>query len=344
MMDTSKRTVRWMATAAATLTLAACGGGGGDGGSPVPPPADARNGSYTMVAANTEVYTLKLDFDAETYSVAGTDVNRTGTFVVEGDAFAFTPGNGTGARGTNTLRFEYVDGAVVGGFALDGAVTPFVAARDFAQTVAEAAGTYNMLGRVLDSAGPPNTTIQQGEITAGGQLRLCSDFSIYAISTCPAASVTQGTITIDGDLFTATTPTGRVPFRVAKIGGDNVFLRASVSAGTTRRFMVGLPASETYARGTFTGSATDGTWGTSTVSSSSYATGGVRPDGTTVRGTGNASPVGLRDSTVPNNLVVVTDTNPDIGNLFSIRSSRIGVLVASRNNAQIPGWMAIGAR
>ena len=333
---------RWMAFGGMALVLAACGGGGEGPGQSISAPStpDVRNGSYVMLAADAREYTLALDFDADTYGVTGTGVNQTGTFTASGDAFLFTPGNSTGATGTSTLRFSYVDNTVVGEFALPGGAVPFVAPRVFETTLAGAVGTYNFLGRVVDTTGgAPNTTIQQAEITADGRLRTCDDANVFEISACPAGSVTTGTLTLDGDVFTSTTPGGAFPFRIARVGAGKVFLRASPSTGSTRRFIVGTQASTGFTAGTFAGGTTEPAWGTVTISPSAFSSSGTSPAGVTTTRTGNAAAAG--GGTLASLLVVNTAT---AGSFFATRSAEIGVVVAARNSVQAPGFMAIGKR
>src|SRR5438270_10633972 len=103
--------------------------------------------------------------------------------------------------------------------------------------------TLNMLGRTVDTAtGAADTTIQQGQVTGDGRILTCDDIGIFEIASCPAGSITTGTLTIAGNVITAATPSGNVLYRIATVGSDNVLLRASQSVGTTRRFVVGLPA------------------------------------------------------------------------------------------------------
>ena len=158
MTRASTRLRRWILAAGMALALTACGGGGG--GSPAPdasagdPPAvaaDARNGTYTMVAANAREYALTVDFDAATFSVSGDGVDQTGTFSVSGDEYSFLPGNALEATGVNTTRFRYVNDTLAGTYATADDVQPFIAPRVFATTVADAVGTYDLVSRTVDA-------------------------------------------------------------------------------------------------------------------------------------------------------------------------------------------------
>lgn len=320
---------RWMAAACAALLVAGCGGGD---------PADPRNGDYTMVAANARDYTLTLDFDAKTYRVAGNGLDQSGTITADGNAFDFSPGNSVGATGTSTTRFSMATDTVVGEFVLPEGALPFIAPRKFVNTAADAAGTYNMLGRVVDTTGAaPNSTIQQGQITADGHLLTCDDNGIYEISSCPTASVTTGTLTVSGNVFTSTTPNGYFTFRVAQVGSDKVYVRDSASNPPTRRFVIGTPATTSFASSTFLGGTTEPSWGTISVTSSSYTSTGSYQNGATATRNAPAQPVG--QGTLASLLAVNTSY---AGSFFGIQSSELGILIAARNNPYAPGLMAIG--
>lgn len=344
MRETTGRTFRWMVGATVAAMVAACGGGGGDAGAgggaaPLPGPTpDARNGSYTLMAADAREYALALDFDANTYRVTGNGVDQAGSIAAQGGVFSFLPGNAVGATGASTTRFSLATHTVIGEFALPGGAVPFVAPRSFVNTLAGAVGTYSFLGRTVDTAGgAPNTTIQQAEITADGHLRTCDDSTIFSIGSCPVSSVTTGTVTVSGDQFTAATSGGNIPFRIAQVGADKVFLRASASTGTTRRFIVGVPAGSSIATGSFTGGTTEPAWGTVSLTAGSFTSTGTSPSGVTTTQTGTAAPLAVSGM---GNVTVVTTTAA--GNFFATRTSELGVVVAGRNSSQAPGFMAIG--
>jgi hypothetical protein len=103
-----RRGARWAGIVAVALFVAARGGGGGSTPTPVTaaaPPADARNGSYTMYAADAHEYTLALDFDAKTYQLNGNGAAESGTFAQQGPAYVFPVGNASGATGQSITRF-----------------------------------------------------------------------------------------------------------------------------------------------------------------------------------------------------------------------------------------------
>jgi hypothetical protein len=327
---------RWIAAACAVLALAACGGG--DDPAPTPP-ADARNGDYTMIAANAREYTLTLNFDANTYHVVGNGLDQAGTITPNGNAFMFSPGNSVGASGTSTTRFTMATDTVVGQFTLPEGALPFLAPRKFVTSVADAVGTYNMLGRTVDTTGAaPNSTIQQGQITADGHLLTCDDAQIFDMPNCPAASVTTGTLTVAGNTFTSTTPNGSYTFHVAQVGSDKVYVRDSASSATTRRFIIGTPATTTFPSSTFLGGTTEPSWGTISVTTNSYTSTGIYPTGASGTRNAPAAQVG-QNNTLASLLAVNTSY---AGNFFGIQSSELGILIAAHGNPFAPGLMAIG--
>lgn len=337
---------------AGTGVLTACGGGGGSStptdAAPrtvsAPAPAsggDARSGTYTMVAADAREYSLALDFDAKTYQVTGNGIDQSGAIQADGAAFDFLPGNAIGGAGSTTTRFSYTASTVVGEFALAGGTVPFIASRTFATSLPTTALTFTMLGRTVDTAtGIADTTIQQGQVTADGRLLVCNDNQIFEIGACPAASVISGPLSIAGDVFTAATSSGNIPFRIASVGTDMVFLRASVSTGTTRRFVVGMPSVSTFTAGTFAGGTTEPAWGSITISPTTFSSTGTSPAGITTTRTGTAAAIVGGPSL--GGLLGVTTTNA--GSFFATSGGQLGAVVAARGNATAPGFMALGVR
>lgn len=342
----------WALVAGTAGGMAGCGGGGGGSappvGTPVPvvsapgpaPSADTRSGTYTMVAADAREYTLALDFDAKTYHVTGTGFDQSGTIQANGAVYDFLPGNASGANGRSTTRFSYTASTVVGEYVLAGGTVPFVASRTFATSLPTSALTFTMLGRTIDTAnGTADTTIQQGQITADGRILTCDDNAIAEIGNCPSGSITTGTLSINGDLITATTASGNVLYRIATVGTDRVLLRASASLGTTRRFVIGLPSTASFTGGTFVGGTTEPAWGAVTIGPTTFSSTGTSPTGVTTTRTGTATAVGV--NSLGGLLGVQTTT---AGNFFATAGGQLGVVVAARGNAIAPGFMALGAR
>ena len=339
---------RWIFVGCVAATLAACGGGGGDA-SPAPPP-DARSGNYTLLAVNGKEYALALDFDANTYRVSGNGVDQGGSITASAGEFRFQPGNSPGAGRTSITRFTLADdNAVVGEVGLPEGELPFIAARVFETTLAGAAGRFNLLGRLLNADGSlDSTSIQQGEITAGGQMRTCNDRGIFEMPSCPASSVVSGTVTVAGDLYTWQAPAGDVRFRVARIGGDKVFLRASPAPAGATRFVIGTPAVTRFTPGTFVAGTSEPAWSTARIASGSsaftftFTVTGVSPAGVASTRTGTAGVVGVPGSDTRASLLGIATS--DAGNFFAIRSTEIVAVIAARGNPFAPGFIALGKR
>jgi hypothetical protein len=331
----------WIGACAMLLAVAACGGGGSAGTAPVvpPPPPDARNGDYTVLAANAREYLLTLDFDARSWRMSGNGLDQSGVVASDAGGFAFQTAGV--APAFNTARFSQGNDTVTGGFRFPEGVLPFVAPRQFVTSVAEGAGVYNFLTRTVDTAAPANNAIFQGELTAAGKLRTCGDSRIYSIAECPEASVSTGTVTVAGNVFTSTTPLGAFTFRLARVGADKVFLRASVSTATSRRFWVGMPATTAFAAGTFTGANTDGNWSNTAINSTAHLATITTSAGASLNRSGGVSIVGPGPGPLGGMIALGTTTS---GSYFAVRSSELGVIVSARDSTAAPAYVEIGRR
>ena len=358
-MKVRNETMRWMAALACATALAACGGGGGGGGGTTetgstgstagtgntdptppstPPVPDARSGDYVMYAGDARQYTLSLDFDAKTYHLVGNSQDLTGTLRESNTSGQFDLDvAGTATPAPNAPKFTWFNDTVVGGFRLPSGTVPFIAARSFVTALADAAGTYNFLATIRDTAGPSDSLIFTGELLAGGTLRTCMDNGIFKMSLCPPASVATATVTTSGDHFLADTGAGVYSFRIAKVGSEQVFLRASGSSGTTRRLQVGIPEA-TFTDGSFAGVNTHGDGTATTFTGTSYNANWN--DGTsnvirlgTVNTLGIGGPAGI----------VGINAGAD-GSFFAMHNSELMVMVAARNNAAWLGYVEFGKR
>jgi hypothetical protein len=303
-------------------------------------PADP-SGTYTAYAANGERFTLRLDFNQRTFSFTGltfpTYASNGGFTATASDrVFAFT---GTSAANAS---FRYSRDLIAGSYDFGTGTVPFVAARSFATSFAEAAGTYNNLGVTRTTAGVGDSAIYSSRIDADGTLYLCNDSTVYVIGLCPAASVQQFTLTLAGETFTAlpanvAAGTSTFSFRVATAGGDKVYMMAAVNTTTgTRFFRIGVPESADFPSGSAWGGTTLGEWGSATFSSTSYSSTGLSADGRgiTTGGAlatlGNVGPTGMRALRAGSNG-------------FAIQNTQIAVLVGARSGAGA-GYMQLGAK
>jgi hypothetical protein len=332
----TKRPLAWLGTLVLAIGLAACGGGGGGGASEVVDTPDARNGDYVVFAADARQYTLTLDFDAEVWRLTGNGADTVGTFDASGNDFVFAPTIGA-APPVNNARFSQFGDTVVGGLRLAGALVPFIGSRSFVTTVAEAAGAYKFLTTTLDTAGLPNNFIFTGEIVAPATLRYCIDNAVVTIAACPPGSVATGALTVSGSDFRADFgAAGSFPFRVARVGSDKVFLRASAAAGTTRRFWVGVDQNTAFADVTFSGVNNVIHRTTTTLTAATLSTTLLSEANATTNRTGT-----VNAGAVPG---LVTITTALDGNFFAMRSADLGFVFAARNNPTHPGYVEIGRR
>ncbi|MGZ5179883.1 MAG: hypothetical protein ACXWC2_05370 [Ramlibacter sp.] len=344
MKITRQPAVRRLATLACAALVSACGGGGGGGATPATPAtttaADSRNGDYAMYAADARQYTLNLNFDAGTYRVTGNGLDLAGTLRARTTSGDFDLDNSSGATAAaGSPRFSWFSDTAVGSFRLPSGTVPFIAARSFVTSVAQAAGTYNFLASIQDTAATANSAIYTGELLAGGTLRTCNDSTIYKISLCPATSVLTATVTVAGDQFVADTGTGTYPFRVVNIGSEHVILRASASTGTSRRFLVGIPEVAAVADGTFQGANTNGQWTTTTVARPNFSATWTAASATVNR-TGSASSASGSTSISPNGLFAIGTT--DAGSFFALRNNALFVMISARGSTSFPGYVEIG--
>ncbi|TFZ04033.1 hypothetical protein [Ramlibacter humi] len=327
------RAMAWLGVLALAAAVSGCGGGGGESGT-APAVADARNGDYTVFAANTQQYALSLDFDAKTYHLKGAGTDDTGSFSASGSNFQFTPA-GT-APAVNNATFSQFGDTVAGGLRIGAKVVPFIASRSFVTTMGEAEGQYKFLTTIVDTAAPANNNIFTGEIVAG-TFRQCNDLTIYTIATCPAASVRTAVVTNDGPDFTADFGAiGKITFRIAKVGTEKIFLRASQSAGTSRRFWIGLNQSATFSDVAGAGVNSE-SQGTTTNVTTAALTSTQRTE-TNVQTARNGPAVA---TLVPGLLGINTAAD---GLFFAMRSADMVFVFAGLDNLVHPGYVEIGKR
>lgn len=329
------------------MLLAACGGGGSSssgGGTPapLPPPPDARNGIYTLYATTGERFTLAIDFDNSTFSVGGAQtsvasLNQSGTIAPDGSSgsYLFKGAAGTGAN----TRFRYVDDLIVGTFAFENVVQPFVAARNFATATSAAAGSYGMFG-INRTNGVGDSRIYSLRINPNATMDVCNDNIIFAIANCPTASVLGYTLTLSGDLFTATrvgNTADSFSFRIAKAGSESIYLYGGISAAAgTRFFRIGLNEARAFGTGTSIGGTTLGEWGTAQYTATSYSSSGVALDGHAINLSGPLSTLGTSS---PVNMRILQAG----GSAFAMQNTQLGILLGARNGTAA-GYMQIGAR
>ena len=361
---------RHLASLGLVALLTACGGGGGGSGGglslgtggntkPETPAAaakttaDARSGSYRVYAANGTQQQLSVDFDAGSYTMTDNlGVAESGTFAedfTEPGTYVFA--SSRIATAANTSRFRVTSDTIVGAFPFQTAYSspaayaaqPFVAARDFVTTAALIDGTYNRFSVTRSPGGAQDSTILSMRLSGSGTvLEFCNDAIIYRIDLCPAASKRTYAVTpgVD-DAWVATNVANSsdvANFRVARIGGQNVYLGAGVSVSPAQQFMrIALPESSSWPTTRGIGSSTTGSWGTNLISTTSTVRTSTGTDDTygtltmPVDSTAYANqPLGIRG-------VNFTGANK----YFAMQAGELSVLVGARSNTATQGYIQL---
>jgi hypothetical protein len=335
------RMTRYLAGCGLAALLAACGGGGGGapggglplaGGSSNAQPeaavataaamnnkalagADVRSGNYRVYAANGTQQALSVDFDAGSYTMTDNlGVAESGTFgedFTEPGTYVFASSRITAAA--NTARFRVTADALVGAFPFQAAysspatyaVQPFVAARDFVTTASQLDGTYNRFAVTRSPGGPDSQMLAMRISGSGTLLQFCFDSVVYKIDLCPTASLRTYAVTAGtDDAWTATNTANAsetTSFRMAHIGGQNVYLGAGLSTTPAVQFLrIALPDSSSWPTTRGLGASTEGSWGSNLIDTANSVRTATSPDGSygslplPVGGTFSSQPEGIR--------------------------------------------------
>jgi hypothetical protein len=248
---------------------------------------DPRNGSYAVYAANGTQLTLSIDLNAKTYAMTDpAGATASGTFAedfTEPGTYVFDTARVPAA--VNLARFRITADAVVGQFPFANAysdpavyaVQPFVAARTFVTAGAAVDGVYNRLGISHNRSGSVDSQVVPLRISgAGTLLEMCFDNTIYTVDACPTESKRAYSLAVDANSkWTGTNvadPDDKLGFRVTRISGQNVYLSAGASTfdPDTQVFRLAVPESSSWPAITTRGGSTLGTWGTTTLNSTTY--------------------------------------------------------------------------
>lgn len=245
--------------------------------------AFSREHTYRLYAGNGTRKLLRLDFAAGRYEMLDDSDAPNGGHSTSGSfsedsaepgTYIFSTARSTGVY--NLARFRVTQGAVVGGFFFEThpaaapsyTLQPFVAARDFVSDPAELDGEYNRLG-VRNIALFKGHGI--GEVTplrisgSGTVLEICPDADIRRLELCQSiARYALNNTTSDG-VWTATKigSADQIQFRMARIGGRNVWLEAGMAlegAKDDSAFKLALPNSANLKSARYFGVSNDGYW------------------------------------------------------------------------------------
>ena len=304
------------------------------------PLAFARNAHFHVYAANGSRQRLHLDLGTKSYMVidnlgrvtAGTfieDAAEPGTYVFQSHRIGSL---------VNTARFRITADAVVGAFPfekpwsdpLSHEVVPFIAARAFVTDPAQLDGAYNRFGISRSSNGAADSQILALRISEGGTvLEMCFDSTIYAIDACPTVSKRTYAITPSPDSVwtaTSTAPADLLQFRMARIGGANVWLSGGYTdaAPNIHVFRVGLRETSDWPETAYIGASTESSWGTNLFSAANSVRTAVAPEGGSADATLSfasiAGPQGIRS---------LNPAGPR--KYFAMQNGVLSVVVGTRN-------------
>jgi hypothetical protein len=312
-----------IALLAGVAALAACGGG--------------SSNDYVAYLADGHAYRFSVDLDRKEARFHDVPLGPgDGDLAITGSAPALRFGRQPGAGATARLVVTK-DDLVVGNAPLQGRLTPFVAARKFLGSAAEAAGDYNVFAVRSPAPGDYVSAPATWRIESNGGLQVCAAATPTRVSACPAESLVRYTLSMEGDQFVASAPAALPPlrFRVATSGGDRILLQAEAS-GTTGRFAIGLPDSPSAFRlSRLQAPSSDGAWSVVDHDGINYSSEGVAADGSVSNFSGS---LGAGTANGPSGIRLL-----DGGTAYVMQAGRLTVLLG-RANTQADGYLQIGVR
>ena len=216
---------------------------------------DARNGTYTVFAADGKPYSLTIDFGANQYTMSGNGqtVQRSFAAPVNGDYVV-----------SGNARFRVAQDLIVGGHDFGGGVLPFVAARSFVTSVAQIAGSYDLATRNVPASGAP-TTHAGTALVNGNTLSVCQSdtLQVAVVRNCDAASLKTYSLSVSGNGFIGISGTSEVvSFSVVNTGAAKVLLGTGLAPDGSQQLRIGLVDSSgglTYGPAVW-GPSTTGDW------------------------------------------------------------------------------------
>jgi Domain of unknown function DUF11 len=197
---------------------------------------DQRNGAYQAYSADGRAFTMTIDFDAGSYSWAGTGVSDSRSFSAEDDGGFLTSSN---------ERLRSVDDLIVGAHKRGSVSVPYVAARRFAASLGALNGAFNLMLRNVAADGSGAVTRAATARASGNVLQICQDdFEVVQAQACSVGSLKSYVVSFSGDLYTAVdSASGKsFQFRLARTGAADVMLAAGpgTTGDTTLQFLIGV--------------------------------------------------------------------------------------------------------
>jgi hypothetical protein len=233
-----------LAALAAALVLAACGG--------------SDNDEYTAFGSSGTPFALTIDMERGEYEAAiGAGMSGRFTPAAAGSyLFEQQPGAG------KTARFAVLPDLLVGNLLVGSDLRTFVAARSFAASAQEAAGSYNLLGSTTSASGADGSLLATVQLGADGTMRACTAVPPVAVDSCSAAALRRYTVAWSGVDAVAVQSGGgdTLRFRVALASGEKVMLMADNGPDGEHRFAIGLKDAFAGRSGTAWAASTDGAW------------------------------------------------------------------------------------
>jgi len=285
---------------------------------------DPRNGGYKVFATNGRQYGLQVDFDAGSLTMAGHGLSATASFTAD------TSGGGYTIEGNQ--RFRVPEDMLVGGFNFGAGVLPFVAARRFANALADLSGNYNMAALSVPVEATASSRVLASQFSGGNYL-LCMDTTqLFAVANCPAENVWSYALSVSNGVFTGVDAVhgDMLSFYLARSGTTTVVLSAGDGGGAgTGLFRIALPdVVNGFTNGVASGASTLGSWDTITLAPTLYSVSGIAASGAAFTdsaplGFANGGPDGIRTG------LRVSDQS----RLYAMMFGGIMVVTGARNGA-----------
>lgn len=240
---------------------------------------DARNGSYTVFAANGTRQSLSINFDTRSYEITDTaGQGSSGRFVPDPaypDTYVFVSRYATDAG--SVARFRATPEMIVGAFPFAEVVgqptirqtRPFVGVRTLVTDQNRLDGTYNRFGLALVYAGSGSVSysyLHQLRIQGNGSsMDICRyDKRAYTLEDCPAGyrktyTLSRGSMPGLWRASGSDAAAEQLEFSIARVAGQNLYLAAgAVPPAHTAysqevQLRIGLPGNSEWRQGTWEG-------------------------------------------------------------------------------------------
>ncbi len=298
------------------------------------PAGDPRNGEYKFFSANASEYTLRIDFDASQYSVrSGASVIASGTFsaAIDGTHTFNVPGY---APARNNARFRASQGIIVGSHPVGGAeALPFLASNHFVTAAADLPLTNLWM---FASDGSTTSAVVNSRIQSirllGNQITYCSVAvgAVTTVANCLPGNLSTNVLVFNADRSITWDDAGTaVNLHVVRAGNELILIRSqSYAAGSgNKRFQIALDDSKATT-GDYEGGISNGSWGISTLSATTFNRLAFASSAATDNLTGTLNSAG------PTAMPLRVAAGGDGVSYFVQGSGALGVHIAARDSAK----------